>query len=102
MLSAVVVGRIEAIALLHEVDLAITRQGPGEFADIPLGVVSLPEREELEELAGEVLVGLGLGAVQPVEPAEHGTVAQDLAVQLTDRRPPELAESLVLLEHELG
>jgi len=39
-------------------------------------------------VTGEVLVGLGLGAVEPVEPAEHGPVAQDLAVQLADRRPP--------------
>ena len=79
------VGWIEAITLLQKVDFAITRERPCKFADVAFGVVSLPEREEFKKLAGEVLVGLGLGAVQPVEPAEHGTVAQDLAMQLADR-----------------
>ena len=39
---------------------------------------------------------------EPVEPAEHGAVVQDRPVKLADRRPPELAERQVLLEHQLG
>ena len=99
---AVVIAGIERITLLLRVDLAIARQGAGDLADVALGVVSLTQGEELEELAGEVLVGLGLRAVEPVEPAEHGPIAQDHAVQLADRCPPELAERQVLLEHQLG
>ena len=96
------VARVELVAVLLGIDLAPAGQCPRRLADVALGVMTLAQGEELEELARQVLVGLGLGAVQAVEPAAHGTVAEHPAVQLADRRPPELALGVVLGEHQLG
>ncbi len=93
---------IEAVALLLKVDLAVARERPSDLADVVLGIVAFAEREEFQELASQVLVRLGLGAIQAVEPAKHGSVAQDHTVQLADGRPPEPSNRLVLREHELG
>ena len=100
--AVVMVGWIESVALLLEVDLAPARKCAGDLSHVALGVIPDPQREEFEELAGEVLVGMSLGTTQPVEPAEHGSVAQDLPVQLADGGSPVLAERQVLREHQLG
>ena len=47
---------------------------PGGLADVALGIVPNAQGEQLEELAGEVLVGLLLLAGRSVEPDEHGRV----------------------------
>ena len=64
------------------IDLAPAGERPRHLADVALGVMTLAQGEQLEELATQVLVGLGLGAVQPVEPAAHGAVAEHPAMQL--------------------
>ena len=96
------VARVELVAMLLGIDLAPAGQCPRDLADVALGVMPLAQGEELEELAREVLVGLDLRAIQAIEPAAHGTVAEHPAVQLADRCPPQRALGAVLIEHQLG
>ncbi len=60
------------------------------------------EREELHQLAGEVLVGLLLAVLVVVEVAQHGRVADDRVgqrLEVADRVRP---EQLVLQEHVIA
>ena len=50
---------------------------PGGLADVAFRVIPGAQGEQLEELAGEVLVGLILLAGSSVEPDEHGRVGDD-------------------------
>ncbi len=50
---------------------------PRGLADVALGIMPDAQGEQLEELAGEVLVGLVLLAVAAVEPDQHGRVGDD-------------------------
>jgi hypothetical protein len=77
-------------------DDAPSGQGTGCRHDVPFRVVAHTEREELQQLAREVLIW-GTGAVLiVVQVDEHGGVRDDLARQLPDVTPDHAAEELVL------
>ena len=77
-------------------------QRAGGRGDVGLGVVAVAEGEQLQVLAGEVLVGRAgavLGGVQP----HHQRRVDDQGVgQRAERRTAQAAERLVLGEHQLG
>src|SRR5436190_10269845 len=53
-----------------------TGQGPRRLADVVLVVVADSQREQLEELPGQILVGRLATVRNAVEPAEHGCIAE--------------------------
>lgn len=58
----------------------VSGKGPGGFFDVGLRVLAFAEGEELEKLAGEVLVGLSLPVLVEVEePDDRGGAAGGLA-----------------------
>jgi hypothetical protein len=73
---------------------------PGESArgllDVLLAVMALAEREELHQLAREVLVGLLLAARRVVEIDQHRGVAGDRSEQLAEIAQRVPAQKLVL------
>ncbi len=73
------IARVELVAALLDIDLAPAGERPRHLADVALGVMPLAQGEQLEKLASQVLIGLGLGAVQAVEPAAHGTIIEHAA-----------------------
>ena len=75
-------------------------EGPGGLADVALGVMPGAQREQLEELAGEVLVGLVLLAGSPVEPDEHGRVGDDRLEERGEAAQGVSSQRLVLPVHE--
>jgi hypothetical protein len=87
-------------------------EGPCRLGHVVLGVRlravplvslrSVAEGEQLEELAGEVLVRRTDLALAPVEPHEHGRVACDRSHQRVEAVDAELVERLALHVHELG
>jgi hypothetical protein len=56
-------------------------RGAGTLLDVSFGVAALAEREELHDLAGEVLVGIRFHIAVVVEVGQHGRVADDAAEQ---------------------
>jgi hypothetical protein len=64
--------------------------------DVALAVVPVPQREQLEQLARPVLVGLLLHVLVVVEVLQHRRVARDAAQQL-----PEAPEGVLVQELEL-
>ena len=75
-------------------------QGAGGLLDVVLGVMADAEREQLHQLAGQVLVGVVLGVVGRIEPDEQGRVAEHRAQELSERGAAERAEDLVLPAHQ--
>src|SRR5216683_5345644 len=82
-------------------------EGPaGETArcllDVVLGVVPDPEREELHQLAREVLVRPTLHVAVGIEPYEHRRILRNRECEVLEMADAERAKDLVLPEHELG
>ena len=75
-------------------------EGPGGLADVALGVMPGAQGEQLEELAGEVLVGLVLLAGPAVEPDEHGRVGDDRLQERGEAAQGVGPQRLVLPVHE--
>jgi hypothetical protein len=63
------------------------------------GVVAVAQGEELEDFAGEVLVGVALAVGLVVEPADHRGVAGDHFQQGREPRQPQVQEDPVLTHH---
>src|SRR5690606_39358059 len=61
--------------------VGVAGQGAGALLDVAFRVVALAEREQLEQLAGEVLVGVRAAVEGVVEVLEHRRVADDAAEQ---------------------
>ena len=105
LLPAVVTGRVETEAR-RRVDQVLdphpAGEGAGGLADIGLAVVADPEREELQEFAGEVLVGPLLAADTPVQPDEHGEVGQHVGEESRELAQGVPAEALILPEHQVN
>ena len=76
-------------------------EGPGPLLDVGLGVVADPEEEQLEQLPGEVLVGLALAVLVGVEPDEHGRVLGHRLGQGLEAAGALGPEDLVLPVHQL-
>ena len=73
---------------------------PGGLADVVLREMAGAQGEQLEELAGEVLVGLVLLAGAPVEPDEHGRVGDDRFQERGESAEGVGSQRLVLLVHQ--
>jgi hypothetical protein len=100
--AAVVVLRLEPHGRQHAAGLLALdepRQRAGGLADVGLGVaVALAEREELHQLAREVLVGLVLIGPDQVEERAHRRVLHDVAQQRGERPQRAAAEERVLAQ----
>ena len=77
-------------------------QGARRLADVPLRVAVVgAEREELEELAREVLVGRIVGRAREVEPDLHRTVAHQRARERAEIAERVAAQRALLTHHQL-
>src|SRR5207245_856121 len=56
-------------------------ESPGRCSDICFRVTTHAKREQLQELASQVLIGLLLLAAGAVEPNEHGWVGENIREQ---------------------
>ena len=79
-----------------QLTVRIARQRAGDFPDVFFGVVAFAEDEQLEQFAGEVLVGLFFAIVVVVEVVEHRRVADHGLQQVT-----EVTVSLLTQHHVL-
>ena len=76
-------------------------QGPGLLAHVPLGVAgAVAQREELHQLAGVVLVGRALLALQAVEVQQHRRVLGDARHEPGKEPSPRAPEHVVLADHQ--
>ena len=75
-------------------------QDAGRLLDIVLGIGTDTEREELHQLAGQVLIGLAPGVIGRVQPDEQGRVAEHRPQERSERGPAERAQGLVLPPHQ--
>ena len=76
-------------------------EGPGELADVPLGVaLALAHGEQLHHLAGEVLVGAALDVEAVVQPDQHRGVLRHGDQQPAEVARGVLSEGLVLPEQQ--
>ena len=81
--------------------LDVAGQRAGGLADVGLGVaVALAEREELHQLAREVLVGLVLVGADQVEERPHRGVLHHVGQQRRERAERAAAEDRVLAQHQ--
>jgi hypothetical protein len=76
------------------------RERARRLLDVALRVVSNPHREQLEQLAGEVLVRLALHIPHPVEPHQHRGVFGDLQHERLEVVQPQPLKPLDLDEHQ--
>ena len=71
---------------------------PGEgargFADVALGVVADAHREQLEQLAAEVLVRMALDVLAVVEIHEHRRILEDADQQIAEAAPRPCARNI--------
>ena len=67
-------------------------QGAGGLLDIVLGVMADAEREQLHQLAGQVLVWVPLAIGRRIQPDKQRRVVDDGAEQLPERLAGQLAE----------
>ena len=93
----VVPDRDEPGLVTHELP---ARQGAGGLLDVVLGIVADPEREQLHQLAGEVLVRVALRILLGVEPDQERRVAEHRVQQPAERAAAERAQRLVLPPHQ--
>ena len=99
--AAVVLLRVEAEALGVVVERE-ARQRSRRLADVLLRVaVVRTEREQLEELAGEVLVGRLVAGARQVEPDLHRAVAHHGARQRAEVAQRVAAQRALLAHHQL-
>src|SRR5262249_39592225 len=97
LLARIMFGRV--VAELVVVDRP-ARQRAGSLLHVGLGEVADAEREELHQLAGQVLVGVPLAIARGVEIEKKGRLAYAGIEELAERRAAEGAERLVLLPQE--
>ena len=74
-------------------------QCPRGLFHVGLAVLTDSQREQLQELPCEVLVGIVLAIARGVEPDKHGGVTHDGVEQPTKGPPAMLAEQIVLPSH---
>ena len=87
------VGRVVAVGVERDrLREGPPREGPGRHLYVLLGVVANAHREELQQLAAVVLVGLALPVLVVVEPEDHGRVARQLVQYLVEVRQADAAE----------
>ena len=67
--------------------------------DVVLRIVAHAHREELEELAGVVLVGLALVVLLVVKPVQHGRISGEPRQDGTEPGETDLAEHVDLAHH---
>lgn len=77
-------------------------QSAGRFRDVFFGVMAFTEREQFEELAGEVFVGVTAAALRLVEPDQHGGILGCGFEKAWPSCRAEFAEGLVLAPHEVS
>ena len=102
--GVVVVFALEAEALPAVAVLVVggpAGQRAGLLADVALRVAVVgAEREELHQLAGVVLVRSALHRVEAVQVEQHRRVDRHAHGKTLERAEPDLAEEVVLLEHD--
>ena len=95
--------RAKVVLLAIELELQHVVRPPRErtrrLANVALAVVAHAHREELEQLAAEVLVGMRLDVLAVVEEHEHRRILQKADEQLAEISRRARAKHLVLPEH---
>ena len=74
-------------------------EGARGLADVVLGVVPHAHREQLEQLAAEVLVGMRLDVLAVVEKDEHRRILEDPDQQIRQPARRVGAQHQILLQH---
>ena len=78
----------------------VSGEGAGGFLDVLLGVVTLSQREEFHDFAGEVFVGMILPALAQIEPPDHRGITGHRLEKIGKLPKGVPAEGIVLIPHQ--